>query len=143
MPCPLMSLGSSWQAGGFGWDTQPLIHTPSSYMPLAKEAHTDQAACVRQGCVTCINASTGYVERAEYSMRAGWGVDRFVLRTQMQRLVILPSPSILGPTISTRVLAPGLHRRTTLALPQRSVPGSRATGVARTSGLTSLPSSRP
>lgn len=27
----------------------PLIHTPSSYMPLAEEAHIDQAACVRQG----------------------------------------------------------------------------------------------
>lgn len=25
-----------------------LIHTPSSYMPLAEEAHTDQAVCVRQ-----------------------------------------------------------------------------------------------
>lgn len=44
-----MSLGSSWQTGGFCWATQPLIPTPSSYMPLAKEAHTDEAACVRQG----------------------------------------------------------------------------------------------
>lgn len=42
-----------------------------------------------------------------YSKQSGQGEDRLLLRTQMQGLVTVCSSSILGPTVTTLVLAPG------------------------------------